>query len=100
ANNGHRFGDRVSKGGQPPQSRFFYVRSMASLWASRVGRPQGLPVPLPGSPTRHGSAHPFGDGDAENDTAAKEYQPCKTPPRAYPPTRTPPPRPASPPDPG
>lgn len=44
-------------------SGFFTSVSMVTLWADRVGRPKGLPVPVPGSPTRHGSAHPFGDGE-------------------------------------
>ena len=36
--------------------RFFCVRSMASLlWAGRVGVPSGTPVPVPGTPTLHGS---------------------------------------------
>lgn len=43
----------------PPQQRFFCVRSMASLlWAGRAVASKDAPVPVPGTPTPHGSAHP------------------------------------------
>ena len=54
-------------------TRFFYVRSMASpLWAVRVGASSDAPVPLSGSPTLHGSAHPVWKRGAEISTALKE----------------------------
>ncbi len=48
--------------------------------ASFMGGPcrdtrEGMPVPIAGSPTLHGSAHPFGDGEADRETAIGEI-PC------------------------
>ena len=43
----------------PPKERFFYVRNMAGLlWAGRVEASKDAPVPVPGTPTLHGFAHP------------------------------------------
>lgn len=43
----------------PPKERFFYVRNMVGLlWAGRVEASKDAPVPVPGTPTLHGSAHP------------------------------------------
>ena len=56
--------------------RFFCVRSMASLlWAGRVGVPSGTPVPVPGTPTLHGSPTLIGVRASGNYTATQELQP-------------------------
>lgn len=56
----------------PPPARFFCVRSMASLlWAGRVVASSDAPVPVPGTPTPHGSVHPDwrqGSGDVNRCT--------------------------------
>ena len=51
--------------------RFFYVRRMASPMGGPCGETFGSAGPLTGSPTPHGSAHPFGDGKAEKQTALR-----------------------------
>jgi len=59
ANSAIRIGVLTVQADIPPQERFFYVRNMASLlWAGRVGASKDAPVPVPGTPTLHGSAHP------------------------------------------
>lgn len=59
ANSAIRIGVLTVQADIPPQERFFCVRNMASLlWAGRVGASKDAPVPVPGTPTLHGSAHP------------------------------------------
>ena len=66
-----RFGDREKSGGRTALSGFFTSRAWLPLWAGRVGRPKGLPVPDSGSPTRYGPPTPFGDG-ARNTNRSQE----------------------------
>jgi len=69
-----RFGDRKQRRDTRQSSAFFHA---CKFMAGRAGSPSGLPVPLPGSPTRHGPP-PFWRGVAVSKLQRRPTMPNHT----------------------